>query len=69
MCAPPTQQRKGVKHGMLIVRFEYVVLVPAGGGEGGGAVYLSIGGGGSTTSNTSVALTGCTVTNNTAGLC
>ncbi len=24
-CEPPTQQRKGFKHGMLIVRFEYVV--------------------------------------------
>ena len=35
---------------------------------GGGAVYLSIGGGGST-SNTAVALTDCTMTSNTAGLC
>jgi hypothetical protein len=25
MCVPPLQQRKGVKHGMLIVRFEFVV--------------------------------------------
>jgi hypothetical protein len=25
MCVSPLQQRKGVKHGMLIVRFEYVV--------------------------------------------
>jgi hypothetical protein len=25
MSVPPTQQRKGVKHGMLIVKFEYVV--------------------------------------------
>jgi hypothetical protein len=42
-----------------------------GGGGGGGAVYLSIGGGdGSATSNTAVALTDCTMTNNTAtGLC
>ncbi len=39
------------------------------GGEGG-AVYLSIGDGvGGSTSNTAVALTNCTMTNNTAGLC
>ncbi len=59
---------------MLIVRFEHAVGVVLAGvyGGGGGAVYLGIGGGGygSTTSNTSVALTDCTMSNNTApGLC
>ncbi len=44
------------------------------GGGGGGAVYLSIGSGGSTsdgstTFNTAVALTDCTMTNSSAGLC
>ncbi len=46
-------------------------------GREGGAVYLFIGGSttdgsttdGSTTSNTVVALTHCTMANNTAGLC
>ncbi len=42
-------------------------MVLAGGGGGGGAVYLSIGDS-STTSNTTVALTNCTMTNNTAGV-
>ncbi len=50
------------------IRICCVVLV---GGGGGGAVYLSIGSSnGLPTSNTSVALTDCTMTDNTApGLC
>ncbi len=46
-------------------------MILAGEDEGGGAVSLGVGGGGgSTTSNTSVALTDCIMTNNTApGLC
>ncbi len=42
-------------------------MVLAGEYGGGGAVYLGVGGAyGSTTSNTAVALTDCTMTNNTA---
>ncbi len=49
---------------MLIVCCEVLAAV------WGGAVYLGIGGGGyeATTSNTSVALTDCIMTNNTAGV-
>jgi hypothetical protein len=66
MCVPSTQQRHGVKNGMLVVIFEYAVLA-GGGGRGGGAVFLGIGGRDtSTTLNTTVALTNCTMTNNKA---
>ncbi len=51
---------------------EMCCVAHAGGFEGGGAVYFKFAGGGqySTTSNTTVALTNCTMTDNLAtGVC